>query len=413
MACRHNPLISLPQEITLNIFSRLPAESVLDCKQVCRSWKNLLLFDDDNFFAYQHLQRRHGHGPHTTGFVAFDRDAQDFWYLEYHDEDNGINDKQPNYRSKMINIKFPADVCGGLVGSDNGLICLSVKTKYNGIPAYKFQLVDSPDEPLYICNPITREFVNLPRILIDEKKSEDDVHIVHGFGYHPLINEYKVVRVSYIGSANKLTPRRGLVEIYTLGSGSGWRYAGETDYYLGSDYFANPGGVCVNGRLHWLSDEFQDIVAFDLVDEKFQLLRTPTAQNRCPRRIFVAGHCLCIEYIIGDSLRYSLLKKNKEEDNGSSCHMNEQRYYKSWSWNTEVEMPFEVLCEVRSEICSITKMGKILLTDGREVDPYSREVLEFIGSCNFDFDWKVPLPHTNTFVSLEALGETNIKRFEL
>ncbi|KAI3960920.1 hypothetical protein MKW98_019121 [Papaver atlanticum] len=390
----HNLLNSLPQEIILNILSRLPAQSVLDCRQVCRSWGNLLQF-----------HRQYVADSETMSFLGFDSRAQALRYLEYND------DKQPNYCVKIIKFKFPASVCGGLVGSDNGLICLSVKTKYNANPVFgnKYK-VDTPDEPLYICNPITREFVNLPPLLIDEKKSVDGVHVVHGFGYHPLTNKYKVVRIFYVGNG-KSPSFKGQVEVYTVGSGSGWRSAGETNYSLGSDYFANPTGVCVNGTLHWLSDKFRDIVAFDLVYEKFHLLRTTTAWKRCPRRIFVARHCLCLEYIYGNSLDYLLLKKNKEEEDSSCYHMNEQRYYISWSWIEEVTMPSNVVSRIRSSICSITKMGELLLTDGRKVDPCEKVVLEFIGK-RFDFDWKIPLSHINTFVSLEALGETTVQRLD-
>ncbi|XP_026415927.1 F-box protein At3g07870-like [Papaver somniferum] len=349
MAKRRNRLKSLPQEITWNIFSRLPVESVLNCKLVCRSWRELLQFRAiKNYFAYQHLQRQHGLGPHilvqqqqqqhkpfehhhygsdseTMSFVAFDIYAQVFLYLEYHDDDDhGIS-------KKKIIMKFPIGA-SGVVGSENGLGCLKARTRYNGIPEYM-----RPDEPLNICNPITREFVTLPRILIDEKKTIDGVHIVYGFGYHPFINEYKVVRICYIGD-EKSPSFEGKVEVYTLGSGSGWRNVGETKYFLGRRVGGNKSGVCVNGALHWLCDDSANILAFDLVHEEFHLLPTPIKQKFFFGRIFVARRCLFLEYYDdGHSEKLCFLKKNNHEDddNDSSCHMNEQ-YYKSWSWNREL-----------------------------------------------------------------------------
>ncbi|XP_026415934.1 F-box protein At1g53790-like [Papaver somniferum] len=323
----HDPLYSLPQEISLNIFSRLPAQSVLYCKQVCRSWRKILPYchrANTNYFAHQHVKQQQGHDIHALvqqkqhrpvdryhygsdsgtmmSFVAFDSHAQALGYLEYHG-------KRDNYR--LIKIKFPADICG-VVGSDNGLICLTVKTKYKGIPTLDYRTLDDPDEPLYTCNPITKECVTLPGKSINNTKCVGGVSIAHGFCYHPL---------------------------YTLGSGRGWRSAGELNCFLRPKYLRGPPGVCVNGALYWICQESGSIVGFDLGDEKFHFLPVPVEMLYRTRRIFVMRRCLCYEYSDGSSLEVWLLRKNKEEDS-SSHHMNEQ-YYKSWIWNKEFKIPLE------------------------------------------------------------------------
>lgn len=53
-------LNDLPLENKFNIFSRLPVESVLDCRRVCEAWKNLLQFQNDTYFADLHLRNHLG-----------------------------------------------------------------------------------------------------------------------------------------------------------------------------------------------------------------------------------------------------------------------------------------------------------------------------------------------------------------
>ncbi|XP_026428880.1 F-box protein At3g07870-like [Papaver somniferum] len=410
----YNPINSLPTEITLSIFSRLPGESVLDCKLVCRAWRNFLQFHVNTpYFVYQHLQRQRGYVPHglvqhqqhkpsdseTMSFVAFDRHTRVFWYLEYHDNGDRISDKRPNnYRIKTINMKFPADRCVkrilGLVGSDNGLICLSLKLppEYIVIPAYQNKVAHSP-ETLCNCNPITREFVTLPGILIDKKRSvDDDVHIVHGFGYHALTNEYKVVRICYVGD-RKTPSYRGQAEVYTIGSGCGWRSVAETN--LRPRYIGDPTGVCFDGDLHWMCDDSANIMIFDLATEKFHFLIAPTEQIHDARRIYVMRGCLCYEYYdpTDGLLQLWFLKK----------------YYKSWSWRIEFMIPLEMLHYIRFFMFSITKMGEILLiNNGRDQVlgyPIQRKEISQKGfKLDATTDLTVPLPYINTFVSLEALG---------
>ncbi|KAI3953100.1 hypothetical protein MKW98_020295 [Papaver atlanticum] len=129
------PMDNLPKEVTLDIFSRLPVESVLDCKLVCKAWRDILQFNADNFFADLHLQSQHGlqlvqpqeqhkqclghesiHDfPNSEPLSFFGFDGHSFCYAEYH-ASGEITDKQPNYQTKKMNLKFP-DVVQGFVCS--------------------------------------------------------------------------------------------------------------------------------------------------------------------------------------------------------------------------------------------------------------------------------------------------------
>ncbi|KAI3876293.1 hypothetical protein MKX03_001540 [Papaver bracteatum] len=156
------PIDNLPKEVKLDILSRLPVESVLDCKLVCKAWRDILQFRADNIFADLHLQRQHGlqlmqqheqfldhdsiHDcPNSEPMSFFGLDRHAFYYAEYHAGDEIIDDKQPNYQAKRMNLKFP-DAVHGFVGSCNGLICLSVKPKYKTVGmGFRYS-----DEPSYV-----------------------------------------------------------------------------------------------------------------------------------------------------------------------------------------------------------------------------------------------------------------------
>lgn len=111
-----------------------------------------------------------------------------------------------------------------------------------------------------ICNPITREYIILP-------KSEGKYRLT-GFGYILSTNDYKVVWINaFWGSSNV-----GIVQIYTHGSGTGWRNVGTADTNV--DYVRPGSGKFANGALHWV-DVVGTILAFHLTDEQFSKIPSP------------------------------------------------------------------------------------------------------------------------------------------
>ncbi|XP_026412597.1 F-box protein At3g07870-like [Papaver somniferum] len=221
---------------------------------------------------------------------------------------------------------------------------------------------EEPNEPLYIWNPITREIVALPPIA-----NKNLVSLVHGFGYHPLTKEYKVVRISYRSKSMDAPPCKGKVEVYTVGSGSGWRNV------LKIDYLIEPSGEnmnnCVNGALHWLKYETGEIVAFDLADEEFHLVEfhlvhTPPglshdSNKALSSRIFVMRGCLCLAY---EYEFYGDLWMLKKQENAvtSDFYNAKDQYYKSRKWIKEIEIPYEDLNHAL-KIFGLTKEGAVVL----------------------------------------------------
>ncbi|XP_026459921.1 putative F-box protein At1g53360 [Papaver somniferum] len=134
-----------------------------------------------------------------------------------------------------------------ILGSLNGLVLL-----------YGCQ-----DHAICVCNPVTREYVELPKI----KTDCDDDQYVHLFGYLPLTDEYKVVALHW----RKLDFIE--VAVCTLGCGNLWRIVGRLDYEISK--YDGDRGVFANGPLHWVEKERGRVLAFDLTEEKFRESLSP------------------------------------------------------------------------------------------------------------------------------------------
>ncbi|XP_026400309.1 putative F-box protein At3g10430 [Papaver somniferum] len=245
----------LPTEIILDMITRLPADSILNCKLVCRPWRDLVSHHPSFYQMYlSHLNR-----STDSGKLSFiDRADKKFHYFEY-DENNketpincirriNINPQFENYHYYVL-------------GSVNGLIYL-----------YEWRV-----HTYYICNPVTREYVMLPKTSDDQYGNlcygcfcvNQYIHFGSGFGYDSLADEYKVVELYKLRRNTSFIK----VGVYTLGSGKGWRIVGRLDYKICK--FGAHGGVFGNGALHWVDKEGGRVLTFDLTEEKFHQPLSP------------------------------------------------------------------------------------------------------------------------------------------
>ncbi|OVA14609.1 F-box domain [Macleaya cordata] len=376
----------LPEEITRDTLSRLPFESVLECKLVCKTWRNLIY---NPYFFHLHLRRLYDHNS-VAGKVGLlfitkkKKESKKLYYGEYVENDDDSCKKLPR-----INLQLPVDMAC-IVGSCNGLICISIT---HGVTI---------DDPVYICNPITRECVNLPRFKVN---TIAEGRMLSGFGYyHSSTNEYKVVRIFY----SFKQPSIGRIQVYTLGGGSGWRDVGEITYPLEPTSRPSP-GTLANGALHWV-DYFGNIFAFDLADEVFRLLPPPPCFRPGDYNYFqlkVLGGWLCVFYHNGDgSLDVWSLKKQK---NISKYDIKEQDYYKFWSWSKELIVKKASM--YREDYCPL-ESGKILIHSRSTLSRYDPNMDTTQPLVKFDKGLlivKVIPDHMNSFVSLKALGEEDTK----
>ncbi|KAL6531655.1 hypothetical protein OROMI_028018 [Orobanche minor] len=380
----------LPSEIILEILSRLPADSVLQCRQVCKTWRNLLRHPS---FAHMHLCRlsqlheNNYHSQSTVVVLGFllslhfsNEHGTQLYYGEY--------DSQPDKKLRRIN---QPPIHHSIIGSCNGLICIS-----------EFEWFYRVNEPLYICNPVTGEYINFPRPKIITGNKVD--LMVCGFGYDSFVKKYKIVRIYYI----KDQPL-GRVQVYTLGGGgcSGWRDVGEATYSLRLSHSSYPSqyrstfGVFANGAVHWLDNE-ERIVSINLADEKLYLLPSPpfvrAAGSQNTYQLHLLGGCLCFgHHKRNDCLDIWFLRK---KDESSIRDMSEMEYDSS-RWSKK----FSIAIEDCAEPFALTSSGEVLLHYASSIfcyDPRTRTLEKIVSDgvrvCR-------AIPHANSFVSLKALGE--------
>ncbi|XP_026420772.1 putative F-box protein At5g42430 isoform X1 [Papaver somniferum] len=207
----------LQSEIMLDIITRLPVDSILNCKLVCRPWRDLVSHHPSFYQMYiSHLN-------HSTdsGKLSFLVEAENqFHYFEYDENNKGT----PIDSIRRININ-PAfeNVDYFHYGSVNGLIYL-----------YKWR-----DHPSCICNPVTREYVMLPTPETSYGVNEH-IHVSSGFG----------LRCTLLAVA-----RGGDV------LGDFWIIKISKSY--------NGPSVFANGALRWV-DKRGRVLTFDLTEEKFR-----------------------------------------------------------------------------------------------------------------------------------------------
>ncbi|XP_026459890.1 F-box protein At3g07870-like [Papaver somniferum] len=208
----------LPDDLRLEILSRLPPEPLLNRKLVCKTWQSLL--------SHQKVG--------LLFLIRSDRETNLKHYYGDYDEifSRSSTDEEFSFKS-LTKIKHPEinrrqihSFLDHIVGSCNGLVCMRV-------PHHQV------NDPVYIFNPTTMEYINLPRL------KYKFAYVVSGFGYHPKTNKYKVIRISYPDRiySNTTDAKGFVVEVYTLGSGIGWRSIGEITYQLYKR------GVLANGSL--------------------------------------------------------------------------------------------------------------------------------------------------------------------
>ncbi|XP_026420477.1 F-box protein At2g40925-like [Papaver somniferum] len=199
-------LKNLPTDILLDITARLPIESILNCKLVCKLGR-YLVSDNPSFYRLHlsHLNQSSDSGK--LSFLVLEGMSKQLHYFEY-------DEKLDKTLIRRINFTPTFPFSCEVLGSINGLICLY---GYDGLTAC-------------ICNPVTRENVMLPSI-------KTDCDIVN-------------------------------VAVYTLGSSNGWKNVGMLESEFCDLFFHH--GVFVNGALHWMDKRGGMVYVFDLAEEKFR-----------------------------------------------------------------------------------------------------------------------------------------------
>ncbi|XP_008804790.1 F-box protein At3g07870-like [Phoenix dactylifera] len=162
-----------------------------------------------------------------------------------------------------------------LVGTCNGLLCFTSSDQ---------------EESIYVCNPITRELIALPkptRIAPPESSM-----LIYGFGFDYLTKKYKVVWVFYPTNSRFRNSRFCVTaEVYTLAATSSWKAVQGFNH----PPYGHP--VFANGSVHWLvhpllSHKYERIISFEIGKDEFNV--TPHPKYSSNISIGELGGCLSV-----------------------------------------------------------------------------------------------------------------------
>ncbi|XP_073288291.1 F-box protein At3g07870-like [Primulina huaijiensis] len=377
---------SLPSEITLCILSRLPIRAIVSCKRVCKRWLEILSAPE---FAKCHLSLS------NPGLVIYQFEEDEYLckifefedVLELHNHDLHYN-LVKKFDPRSFTTSPDSRIFIG--GSVNGFLFLcDLSTQHS----------------LYICNPITREYITLPQPkFIDE---EDVYNWDFGFGLSSVSGQYKVVWNNYqdvMWPCSNFPMKSGECLVYTIGTGS-WRSVtpfGSFQSLYGSK------GVFLNGNLHWLVQDSNCehfVSCFDLETEIFKPFSSlPSYPNHFPdsRSLSVLQDCLCLcQNISWDMIVIWTMKEYQVEE--------------SWSQQYVIPIMFQTTSEIMYPI-KVFKDGDILILwenfelffycnkskSTRKVDAF--EMVHYTG-------WTEAMLHTSSFVSLRSFCGENVGTF--
>ncbi|KAJ9551644.1 hypothetical protein OSB04_015689 [Centaurea solstitialis] len=267
---------NLPSEVMDDILSRLPVKTIIHCKCVCKKWHNLV---KRSYFINLHFSRS------PAGFMALHDeeipDGDTSGMLKWVEIEDGLEHHFLHHDPVLnfdLNGYLPTPILGTEflpLGSVNGLICIWHRGAGN----------------IHICNPITREYLTLPR-----QPNYKNVLVVYKFGLNPLTGEYKVLRIFQEGQPGGHFSHLLQAEVYTIGT-SGWRSIDNVPYQFGGLY-----SVFLNGYFHWkvydLDAPPESILTFDLDKETFQIFPSPCSEPFAElfSNLGVFKGCLCKSY---------------------------------------------------------------------------------------------------------------------
>ncbi|KAA8541108.1 hypothetical protein F0562_025071 [Nyssa sinensis] len=322
----------LPPEIISNILSKLPIDSILRCKCVCKTWHSIT---QESSFVSMHLSISNKGNPLVI-LQAREREdgfARRLCLLDMESRKVRYIPQIPFEDAELRDLRIMCSL--------NGMLCMAPKRAIH---------------PVVIYNPITRKYIVLPESEINRRVISHQA----GFGFDPLSKSYKVVRIYDYnnGGLHEVTKS----EIITVGDNS-WREIRSPYKVLG---MGSKGPVFCNGTIYWIINKGHYpygrayILTFDMSKEVFGFIcfhpsiRAPNYKPyfaSCNLQLHIfAGSLFLVEYD-GNSLH--LWKMTEREAGGFSAEFASIR----------MDLPLGARC-VRSLVYPLTPELFFLEMDG-------------------------------------------------
>ncbi|CAI9090405.1 OLC1v1025169C1 [Oldenlandia corymbosa var. corymbosa] len=237
-----------PEELLIEILSRVPAKSLVRFLLVSKSWYSLIR--SPSFITTQLKNVRLGEIPGSSSLLLLRRFnilgkiEQFIIYPDDNDESEAVgrevDDMDMDSATKSTDVEFPLKSIVGyhrLVGTCDGLVCLADD-------------FFSRARAVYLWNPTVRNCLELPSPTIDPSFPHS---WVLGFGVD-ILGDYKVVRIVY--GREDLDPDLDYslppwVEIFSLNTGFWRRIENVSINSYVTDFKWSQ--AFLNGALHWIS----------------------------------------------------------------------------------------------------------------------------------------------------------------
>ncbi|KAI3469945.1 hypothetical protein Pfo_026608, partial [Paulownia fortunei] len=247
---------SFPDEIIVEILTKLPVKSLLRFRCVSKSWFSII---SSPTFIKVHLNTAINNSMylHNRLICISAHPCNHFreFSLRFLLHEAEVDSITLDYT-----VAYP-DIPMRIVGSCHGVVCVALD-----------------EENLFLWNPSIRKYKRLPCLHI---RPGYGCYMKDGFGYEEFNDDYKVVAIFYCifhGGPYK-------VQIFSLKTND-WRRIEDFKYGTPLDHSGNY--AC--GKLHWLvdCDGCLDIVSLDLASERYGKVGTPHIADN--------GSCTNMEY---------------------------------------------------------------------------------------------------------------------
>ncbi|XP_059670668.1 F-box only protein 8-like [Cornus florida] len=228
------------EDVIIEILSRLPGKSLMRLRCVCKYWSTLIR---NSSFISRHF---HHHSNNGHLFVQhYDYSTKKYTFALF--PDVTLANPWVEYHN-LGDLQMPTEP--GFLGILHGIIGLW--------DWYR----------IVLWNPAIREFrvVPIPNPNIPPFSSIQ--RRLSGFGYDPITNNYKVVRILGYGEHNCELQLHWLVEVYNLYANS-WRIF-EVDFPVTCEEHNSLTNTYMNGIYYWMTttnDDLVLIITFDMDKE--------------------------------------------------------------------------------------------------------------------------------------------------
>ncbi|KAG2238217.1 hypothetical protein Bca4012_023454 [Brassica carinata] len=248
MSTGEENFIPIPNDLIVDILSRLPAESVARCRCLSKLWESIL---HRPYFTELFLTRSRAR-PRIL-FALKREGASSFYSLPQRRHDLH-HDKAslPLVAYPDFHIKFPKDIYPEYNGFTSGLIYFSSTPRIS---------LESQDGTV-ICEPRTGQYATLPKLLRYGKTF---------LGFDPIGKQFKVLFMDHTDCSTRCSD---VHRILTLGNGMmEWR---KIICSCPLFHHVRDEGICINGILYFSASQRYylpcdvKLVCFDVRSEKFK-----------------------------------------------------------------------------------------------------------------------------------------------